>query len=154
MPTPTNTPTKNDTPNSFNNEEHLVKFTYLDGFCDRLLNIELLLDLDFNFELTYSTFQLDQKRKQGKLPNEIRTDLLALIELDLSQLNESYEIHEGATDFPFYTMMMNQYGENRTYTIGTIPISSEGHSNEEQLFFKILFALKKFLTRETGYEIN
>jgi hypothetical protein len=88
------------------------------------------------------------------LPDNINTELLELIELDLSLLREDYNIHKGATDFPFYVIVVNQFGENWKYTIGEIPIKLEGYSNEEKVFFKTLLTLRNFLMEQTGYEIN
>ncbi|XOV68274.1 MAG: hypothetical protein ACFHU9_03670 [Fluviicola sp.] len=145
---------ENDKPNVFSSEEHLIRFGYLDGFCERLLEVELLVDLELNFELSYSTFQLKRITKLGRFDDNIGTELLALIELDLSLLKKDYDIHDGATDFPFYTLVVNQYGDNWKFTLGAIPVKSEEHSVEEQLFFKTLLTLKNFLMKETGYEIN
>ena len=145
---------KNGKINIFNIEQHLIRIGYFDGFCERLLDIELLVDLELNFELSFCTFRSEQITKHGKLPDIINTELLELIELDLSLLKEDYNIHEGATDFPFYVIVVNQFGENWKYTIGEIPIKLEGYSNEEKVFFKTLLTLRNFLIEQTGYEIN
>ena len=137
----------------FNSEEHLIRLGYLDGFCERLLSIELLVDLGLNFELSFSTFQSEETTKRGTLPNHTRAELIELIELDLSSLDEDYNIAPGATDYPFYTIEINQYGENWKYTVGMIPTKSEARSIAEQVFFETLSDLRNFLIEQTGYEI-
>lgn len=141
-------------PNGFNKEEHLLRFGYSDGFCERLLHIELWVDLDFNFELSYSTFQSETVNKQGILPASIRGGLMELLAGNLSLLKENYYIHEGATDFPVYTWLFNQYGVSREFTIGPFPTTLKDYSGVEQVFFKTLLDLRNFLIEETGYEID
>ena len=78
---PNNT-SKTEKVNAFNIEEHILRYGYLDGFGERLLSIELLVNLDFQFELRYNSFQEDQIINSGVLPNIICAELRELIELN------------------------------------------------------------------------
>ncbi len=152
----TNAQGNRENPSAFDDEKHFLWIRYIDGFCERLLSIELFIDLDFQFELTYCTFQSNPINSSGKLPHHICSELIKLTDLDLSSIADQYYIHEGATDFPFYGITVNQYTEVRKFMMGEIPnlSESESQSDNEKTLFRALHVIKMWLIHQTGYKIG
>ncbi len=138
---------------ALNTEKHLLKLSYFDGFSEQLLQIELWVDLDFNYQLSYSTFQSEEVCMEGQLPQKIKSELATLIDHELTSLKTDYHIHEGATDFSSYAITINQYGEIHKFRLGAIPDESEAEIEAEVVFFKTLLTLSKFMSQQSGTEI-
>lgn len=145
---------KKETFEHVNNEEIIFHYCYSDGFGERLLSIELLVDLDLNYILTYMTFRTEQKKIAGRLPDYICEEIKELMECNLSLLARDYNVHEGATDLPTYYVTINQYGKNWNFIIGETPFVSKSVSNEEKAFFSTLNSLKDWVIKRTGYAID
>ncbi|MBI3135767.1 MAG: hypothetical protein HYZ14_13910 [Bacteroidetes bacterium] len=139
---------------NFNKEEHLFRYSYSDGFGERLLSFEVLVDLDFNFILTYNTHTAEQIKQTGILPDNICHLIEELSGCDLSLIGADYNIHEGASDFSSYAVKVNKYGEIWNFMIGETPVVTEKISNEEKVFFNTLNLLKDWVINRTGYETN
>lgn len=80
-------------------EKYLFSFSSFDGFTERLLGAELLVDYDYNYELELSAFNHEKKTKnnsnsiieKGKLPNKILQYLEDLLLSDYLSLKSNYD---------------------------------------------------------------
>lgn len=152
----TDKPTQNDNPTHLDENEHFFRLAYGDGFGWRLLSVILLVDLDFNYQLNWSTFQEgeeNEKIKKGTLPNLLREKIEILLKTDLGLLEESYFIHEGASGTSSYYLAVNQYGDISTSMIGWDFYTSHARTELEKLIFETVDQFSKWFTKETGYTI-
>ena len=99
---------KNKNHSRFNIDDHIIRLHYLDGFGWRGMAIELLINLDFVYDLCYSTFETDQKIAHGSLPKAISDRIETLLEQDLSSLELDYFVHPGASSSNSYYLTVNQ----------------------------------------------
>lgn len=141
-------------PVKFNIEEHITQLRYSDGFSWRLLGINLLIDFDFQYELSLETFESSMEIKTGILPNQICEKLKMLIEVDLDTIEPDYFIHAGASDYSSYHLTINQYGRRYDCSVG---LSFETHKNFTDLeneLFETLDLFDQWLVKITGYDLN
>jgi hypothetical protein len=104
--------------------DFIFLFSYTDGFTRRLLNVELIIDKDYNYELFLKSYEINpltgkhvNTNLKGDLPIEIKNTLTFLLSLkDIEKkLRHSFGYH--AEDIPFcmYKLKVNNKIKNTCY---------------------------------------
>ena len=145
---------ENQVNSKFDIDEHFLRLYYSDGFGWRLLGIKLLVNLDFNYYLSFETYEISETTKHGTLPLAIIEKLKMLLECNLTSLDEDYFIHPGASNSSSYYLTINQFGTTANVAVG---LSFETHkvfSTLENEIFVTLDLIDHWLTEMTGFKIN
>lgn len=140
---------------SNDNKDTLVKLIYSDGFSERLLEIEFLVNNKYQFELVYESYKIAPAKLIGELPINISDQLTELIDCDLSKLDTQYGIHEGASDFSYWKIIINQHDKFRDYLIGEIPtIDIKTSTTTEKMLFHLLHSRRDWTLNQVNSKLS
>lgn len=140
--------------------DYIFSYTKFDGFCERLLGAEMLIDHDFNYIFQMEAFQHEKITinksnffiENGRLPEGIFTYLEQFLESDFQNLNESYEEKSFVmTDVgrQFFTINFDSQTFKRVEIINGLPI--EYFQNETEL---LLFEFNEYLKEYSKINIT
>lgn len=145
---------ENNAETAFNVNEHFVRLLYSDGFSWRLLHVSLFVKFNFEYVLSFQTFESQPLLETGVLPSEICEKLTGLLELDFETLKEEYYIHQGATDYSCYSLRVNNLDTCFDYYFGLPFYTHEYYSNGENELIRTLELVDKWLVGRIQHEIN
>jgi len=108
----------------FLDSDFIFLFSYTDGFNRRLLNVELVIDKDYNYELFLKSYEINHETGKhinttikGDIPIEIKNTLTFLLSLKNIEKNLRHSFGYHAEDIPYciYKFKVNNKIQNTYY---------------------------------------